>query len=105
MRVVLIGATGTIGRAVAQAIAINNEVVRVSRTSGEYRVDMSSKESVQRLNARIAAFDALVCAAGQARFAPFEALSDEDFQFIRRVVSSVTESIVARSAPPVWRRR
>jgi uncharacterized protein YbjT (DUF2867 family) len=35
MRIVLIGATGTIGRAVAQALSARHELVRVARTSGD----------------------------------------------------------------------
>jgi NAD(P)-dependent dehydrogenase (short-subunit alcohol dehydrogenase family) len=81
MRIVVIGATGTIGKAVAEALAGRHEVVRVGHRSGEIRVDISSKESIERLFAEIGPFDGLVSAAGEARFKPLEALSDEDFAF------------------------
>ncbi|MBV9773110.1 MAG: short chain dehydrogenase [Gemmatimonadetes bacterium] len=81
MRVVLIGATGTIGRAVDRALAARHEVVRVGHTGGDLQVDMASTDSIRRLFEAVGPFDALVSAAGQARFAALEALADDDFRF------------------------
>jgi NAD(P)-dependent dehydrogenase (short-subunit alcohol dehydrogenase family) len=81
MRVIVIGATGTIGKPVAEALAERHEVVRVGHRSGELRVDIAARESIERFFGEVGPFDALVSAAGDARFAPLEALSDEDFAF------------------------
>lgn len=81
MRVVLVGATGTIGRAVDRALAARHEVVRVGHTGGDFQVDLASAESIRRLFEAVGEFDALVSAAGEARFAPLDRLSDEDFRF------------------------
>ncbi len=81
MKIIVIGATGTIGKAVAQALAARHEVVSVARSSGEIRADLTDKASVLRLFEQVGPVDAVVSAAGQARFKPLEALSDEDFQF------------------------
>ncbi|MBD2099743.1 short chain dehydrogenase [Leptolyngbya sp. FACHB-261] len=81
MKVVVIGATGTIGQAIIQALSTRHQIVQVGRSKGEYQVDMTSKDSVQKLFETIAPFDAVISAAGQARFKPLEALTDEDFQF------------------------
>lgn len=80
MRVIVVGATGTIGKAVVKLLAAEHEVVRVASRSGDFRVDMSQKESVENLFRQVGSFDALVCAAGVARFGPLSELSDEDFQ-------------------------
>jgi NAD(P)-dependent dehydrogenase (short-subunit alcohol dehydrogenase family) len=81
MRIVVIGATGTIGKAVAEALTGRHEVVRVGHRSGDFRVDISSKESIERLCGDVGPFDALVSAAGEARFKPLGELTDEDFAF------------------------
>jgi NAD(P)-dependent dehydrogenase (short-subunit alcohol dehydrogenase family) len=80
MKIIIIGATGTIGKAVAQALSSRHQIVRVAHSSGEHRVELTSKESIQRLFEMVAPFNAVVCAAGQARFGPLAGLTDEDFQ-------------------------
>jgi NAD(P)-dependent dehydrogenase (short-subunit alcohol dehydrogenase family) len=80
MKVVVVGASGTIGRAVVNALRARHEVVGVGRTRGDYQVDIASRESIRRLYETVGVFDALVCAAGQAVFAGLEALTDADFE-------------------------
>lgn len=79
MRVVIIGVSGTIGRAVTRALSSRHELVGVARTRGDYHVDLANKESLKRLLATVTPFDAVVCAAGQARFGALATLADEDF--------------------------
>lgn len=79
MRVIVIGATGTIGQAVAEDLAERHDVVRVSHSRGEHRVDLASRESIERLFQAVGSFDALVSAAGQAIFKPLTELTDADF--------------------------
>jgi len=80
MRVIVVGATGTIGKSVAKLLASEHEVVKVAFRSGDHRVDMTRKESIETLFMEVGPFDALVCAAGVARFGPLPELTDEDFQ-------------------------
>lgn len=81
MKIVVIGATGIIGKAVVQALSPRHSIIQVGRSGGEYQVDLASKNSIQNLFEAIAPFDAVVSTAGEARFNPLETLSDEDFQF------------------------
>lgn len=84
MKVIVVGATGTIGLAVVQALEKRHEIVRVAHTRGEHRADISSRDSIEKLYDAIGPFDALVSAAGLAKFAPLEALTDADFQLSLR---------------------
>ena len=79
MRVIVVGGTGTIGSAVADALQGEHEVVRVGHTSGEHRVDLASRSSIRELYGAVEPFDALISAAGEARFGALPELSDEDF--------------------------
>jgi NAD(P)-dependent dehydrogenase (short-subunit alcohol dehydrogenase family) len=81
MRIVLIGATGTIGGPLAENLAARHEVIRVGRTRGDMQVDIESPDSLRALFQAVAPFDAVVSAAGSARFGPLEQLTDEDFGF------------------------
>ncbi len=80
MRVIVIGATGTIGSAIVAALSARHDVVAVGNKSGAIRVDLASADSIERMFDAVGAFDALVCAAGRAAFAALEDLKDADFQ-------------------------
>ena len=80
MKVVVIGATGTIGKAVAERLERTHEIVRVGYRDGEQRVDLASKASIRDLFERVGNADAIVCTAGAANFAPFDKLDDSDYE-------------------------
>lgn len=79
MKILLIGANGTIGSAIATELAQRHEIVRIGRTSGEEHVDISDSGSIRKLFERVGSFDALVCAAGNVTFAPLADMSEKDF--------------------------
>ena len=79
MRILVIGATGTIGAAVSQALDGRHEVIRASLSRSALALDLADPESIKRLYARVGTVDAVVGAAGKAAFGPLLALSDEDF--------------------------
>jgi NAD(P)-dependent dehydrogenase (short-subunit alcohol dehydrogenase family) len=76
----VVGATGTIGRAVVEALG-GHEVVRVGSTSGDAQADISRPESIRELFESVGEVDAVVSCAGSARFRPLAELSDDDFAF------------------------
>ena len=80
MKIIVIGATGTIGTAVAAALAKRHTVVRVGNRKGDYQVNLASPDSIKKLFNAVAPFDAVVCAAGLAKFGPLIELTDEDFE-------------------------
>lgn len=81
MKIIVVGATGTIGSAVADALEARHEVVRVGNRGGEHTVDIASVDSIDRLLAAVGEFDALVSCAGNAKFGPLAELGDDAFQF------------------------
>ena len=81
MKLLLIGATGTIGRAVADALSQRHEVIGVSRHSQPLNVDISRPDSIRALFDAVGELDGVVSATGAARFKPMAQLDDEDFAF------------------------
>ncbi|MEM0652900.1 short chain dehydrogenase [Klebsiella huaxiensis] len=79
MKIIIIGASGTVGHAVAQELSQRHEVIRVGRTQGDYQVDITSQESVQSLFENIGQIDAIVSATGNLFFGPLETMTDNDF--------------------------
>ncbi len=54
MKIVIIGASGTVGRAVTEELSRRHEVISVGRTQGDHQVDITSQASVQALFERLA---------------------------------------------------
>ncbi len=81
MRILVVGATGTIGRAVVAALSPNNEVISASMRNAAVKVDIADPASIRQMYRSLGKLDAVVCAAGQAKFAPLDQLTDADFRF------------------------
>ncbi|QYM78121.1 short chain dehydrogenase [Horticoccus luteus] len=81
MRILVIGATGTIGRAVVKSLGMRHEVIGASRQRAERRFDLAEPDSIRALFRDVGPVDAVVSAAGAAKFAPLAELSDADVQF------------------------
>lgn len=80
MRILLIGATGTLGQAVAAELGLRHEVINTGKTSGDLQVDMTCQGSVHRLFESLGSFDAIVCTAGKVAFSPLAEMSIEQFR-------------------------
>jgi NAD(P)-dependent dehydrogenase (short-subunit alcohol dehydrogenase family) len=77
MRVMVVGATGTIGSAVAAALERNgHEVVRASRR-GPVVVDLADPASIDPAFAAAPGLDAVVCCAASAGLTPLATGSDD----------------------------
>src|SRR5260370_12466884 len=82
MKIVLIGAIGKIGELVQTAMAgAGHEIVKVGRKSGDFQVDIESRESIRQLYRVVGSFDAVAVAAGEVVFAPLSQLTAEKWQF------------------------
>ena len=79
MRILVIGATGTIGREIVNALAPNHEVIAAARSGADVQVDIRDVGSIRDLYARVGRVDAVVSAAGSGAWKPLAELTDEDF--------------------------
>ncbi|MGW8484390.1 short chain dehydrogenase [Microbacterium sp. NPDC055903] len=79
-RILVIGASGVIGGAVADALEdAGHEVIRASRSSAE-SVDIRDAASVAALIERTAPLDGVVVAAGKVPFKPLDELTQDDYR-------------------------
>ncbi|MEV4997975.1 short chain dehydrogenase [Streptomyces niveus] len=85
MKILVIGATGTIGGAVADALAERNgrdgpyDILRAARRSGPLRVDLTDTSSIDALLEATGPLDAIVCCAASGAMTPLNAPSDDAF--------------------------
>ncbi|MBB5465644.1 dTDP-4-dehydrorhamnose reductase [Paraburkholderia sp. CI2] len=79
MRVLIVGATGALGNANARLLSSELQVIGASRNGSDLSVGLADKASIVSMYQKPGTVDAVICAAGTAKFAPLESLSDEDF--------------------------
>jgi NAD(P)-dependent dehydrogenase (short-subunit alcohol dehydrogenase family) len=81
MRILVIGATGTIGKAVVAALGGRHEIIPASRHSAHEPVDVADLASLRALLERVGRVDAIISAPGNAAWKPLAELTDQDFAF------------------------
>ena len=82
MKVIIVGASGKIGREIDQELSGNHEIVRVGATSGDIQCDFTISDSVAQMFEVAGPFDALiVVVGGDSRFKHFEELDDDDYRY------------------------
>jgi NAD(P)-dependent dehydrogenase (short-subunit alcohol dehydrogenase family) len=81
MRILVVGATGTIGGAVVDALASRHEILRIGNKTTAITVDLAKPDSIRAMYKATGMVDAVISAAGLAKFGPLAKLSDDDFAF------------------------
>lgn len=79
MKIVIVGASGTVGSAVTELLAKDHQVIRVGHRQGDATVDMTDGASIATLFEGIGRFDALVVASGNVAFNALTELTDEQW--------------------------
>lgn len=79
-KVLLIGATGTIGKAIAKELERDCEIIKVGGSSGDHQVDIAASDSIKKLYEKFSDVDAVVCAAARGVvFSPLAGLTQKDY--------------------------
>lgn len=78
MKIIVVGATGTIGRAIVEELSPRHELVKVGNQKGDVKVDITSTESITQMYKTVGTFDALVSATGKGYFGDFTKLTEQE---------------------------
>ena len=79
MKILIVGGKGTIGSKVSSHLAKKHEVIIAGRNSGDVNVDIADSESIESMYKSVGTVDAVVCIAGEAKWAAFDTMTEEDF--------------------------
>ena len=79
MKIIVIGASGAVGKKVCEHFSKKHKVISAGRQSGDINVDMSNSDSIVKMYQQIGRFDALICIAGEAKWGLFDTLTEEDY--------------------------
>lgn len=73
-RILVIGAGGTLGRAVVAELGSRHDIVTAGSKSGDIRIDIADPDSIEAGLKAAGALDAVVCAAGAVNFDPLASI-------------------------------
>ena len=98
MKIVIIGASGTLGTAVAAQLAQRHEIIEVGSRTGTHQADMGDIAQVRALFQRIGRVDAVVVTAGKLHFGPLAEFTPEQFQLglDSKLMGQVNVALVAQ---------
>lgn len=77
MRIIVVGASGDIGKVVCAELEPRHEVIRAGRRAGDVTVDLADFGSVEAMYAEVGTVDAVVSTAGNVHFAKLAEQSPE----------------------------
>lgn len=79
MKIVVVGASGTLGRAVVKELQADHEIIKACPSDQQHPVDMCDDASVHTLFDSIGVVDAIICTAGGAHLGPLKDMTAEEF--------------------------
>ncbi|KQX13541.1 short chain dehydrogenase [Flavobacterium sp. Root420] len=80
MKIIIIGATGTMGKYLSTAFEKEHEIIRVGSGNGDFQVDITAVESIENLFRQVGSFDALISTAGPTHVGPWKKMTDKEFR-------------------------
>lgn len=79
--IIAIGATGIVGRAALTGLTSHKVITAtLSGKGADYQVDITSRASLKKLFEAVGEFDAVINTSGHCEFAPFETMTDEQWE-------------------------
>jgi len=79
MKILLIGASGTIGKRISAQLSKKHEIISGGRTNANVEVDITDSASIEKMYQTVSSIDAVICAAGPAKFGLLAELTEDDF--------------------------
>lgn len=79
MRIIVVGGTGTIGKAVVKELAARHEVLVAGHRQEDLICDMASEESIRKMYETAGSFNAVIVAAGNVHFEDFSRMTSAKY--------------------------
>jgi NAD(P)-dependent dehydrogenase (short-subunit alcohol dehydrogenase family) len=79
MKIVIIGAEGDIGRTVCEELGGRHEIVKAGRNSGEVRVDIADRASIEAMYRKVGKVSAVITTVGSVHFGPLQDFTEAQF--------------------------
>jgi len=80
MKVLLVGASGIVGRGIDSELSQRHDIIRASRASGDVNVDLTDIASIRAMFEKVGKVDAVVSATGKVHFGDFAEMNDDKYR-------------------------
>ncbi len=78
MKIVVVGASGTIGKFVVAALQPRHEIIKVGSKSGDLQADIKDAASIRAMFDKAGKVDAVICTAGKVHFGDFAKMTEAE---------------------------
>ena len=78
-KILLVGASGNMGKCVAEALCKNHDVIKAGRKTGDINIDITSIDSIKEVYKKLGKLDAVISCAGETYFGDFQTVTEEQF--------------------------
>lgn len=78
MKILLVGASGVLGTAIAAELGARHDIIRAGR-NGDVKIDIRDPASIRAAFEEVGTCDAVISAAGKVKFAPLTEMTAEDY--------------------------
>jgi NAD(P)-dependent dehydrogenase (short-subunit alcohol dehydrogenase family) len=80
MKIIIIGASGTLGKKITAFLEPDHEIVKVGSKSGDIKTDITSPAAIEAMYKQAGPFDAVINVAGGGHAGPLKTMTDADFR-------------------------
>lgn len=80
MKIIIVGASGTMGKYLTEAFQEEHDIITVNTNSGAIPTDITDAAAIEKMYREAGAFDALICTAGPTFVGPWSRLTDKEFR-------------------------
>ncbi|WP_281926229.1 short chain dehydrogenase [Roseibium album] len=81
MKIILVGASGDVGKTAFEELSSRHEIITAGRSSGDITVDLASPESVEAMYLQTGPVDAVISAAGEVEFGRLSDMTADTFRY------------------------
>lgn len=79
MKIIIVGGTGTIGKAVVKELGKRHTLIVAGHRQGDVQVDIKDPTSIQKMYEKIGKIDAVISTVGKVHFGEFIKFKPEDY--------------------------
>jgi len=83
MKIIVLGHRGNVGKPLVEVLEYaGHQVIKVSRSSGDYQLDYTNTEAIEVFYQEVGTFDAVILVAGRdGYFGPIDSVGYEEFKY------------------------